>query len=235
MAHTQDKVVGPAQPSTVGSIQVEVHIRKLQLLQRVCDTLLLDLLGLSAQWDALVRDHVANRIRLDDDGELQVLGPPQPVRPSVHILRLVPPQARLAGQLTRTLTGAAVPVGQVVQHETQDLGHFTLVLIRAGGGDGRVEAAQEGDGGRPLEGAGALDGADLGGVDGVVALDEALKGGLELLGVAVAHGELAADEGVAVGAGLEGGRDGMGGGGAEDGGCEEGGTHCDQTETEHLR
>lgn len=68
------EVVVPSEPSTVGSIDVESNVLGLELLDGVGDAVLVSLGSTSALLNAHVGDQVSERIWLENDGKVELLG-----------------------------------------------------------------------------------------------------------------------------------------------------------------
>jgi len=195
----QWKLVGPSQPATVRGIDVQMHIRELQLRDGICDALLIDWRGIGAERDVRVRHHVAEGIRLEHDRERQVWRLGQLPCVAVHEQRLVLVQPVVGGrELAGRGAGRAVSVGQVVQDELDDLLLASPALLGAGFRDGGRDVGEPGDGGDPNECAGPLDHGDARSVQGVIAGEERGLGLLQLLGVVAIRVEVLAQEGIHV-------------------------------------
>lgn len=94
----------------------------LELLDGIRDALPVWLGGIRADVHFLARDHVANRVGFQDDAELEVVRPQDLLGKRTDVLVHVALEAAVGQtQLARALAGAAVPVGQVVEHEADNL------------------------------------------------------------------------------------------------------------------
>ena len=163
---TQGEVVVPAQPPAVGSINVQMYVGELQAGNRVSNARLVNRCRLGTQLNAHVGHQVAQRVGLENNGKVEVLC----CRDLLHIwldeLLLVSLEAvLLALELAGTLASTAVPVGQVVEDEADDLLLPCLLLHLAGLGDGSIDVGELGKLRHPHECADLLHPLHIFGVD----------------------------------------------------------------------
>jgi hypothetical protein len=106
------------------SIKVQMNVGELQVGNRVCDALLIDWCGLGTELVAHVRDGIAERVGLEDDGKSEVLGGAELLRIRLDELILVQLQTTLvAAQFSCAVASAAVPIGEVIENKTDSLLH----------------------------------------------------------------------------------------------------------------
>lgn len=194
---SQGKVVIPAEPATVGGINVQVDVVKLKSRNGVSDTLTVDVGGTGAERDAKVGNEVAERIGLKNNGEAQVLGLRKLLSVGLDELLLVAVEAvLLAGELTGGLTGGAVTVWEVVENETNDLLLASPLLDAAGLSNGVVDSAELREARDPDEGAELLHLENTESVLEVELLKESVVGLSELAGPLGVDEERLAHKGV---------------------------------------
>lgn len=230
---SEGKVVVPPEPATVGGVNVEVDVVLLELGDGMGDAITVGVNGTGAEGDVEVGDQVSERIGLEDNGELEVLGGGDLLGVGLDELLLVALKAVLAAQeLTGGLASGAISIGEVVKDETDDLLLAGRLLDTAGGGDGLVDSGELRETGDPDEGADLLGLKGAESVLDIALLEEALVGLSELVGPLGVDELGLANEGVgdvALGRGglLGGGRDGSHEGAGGQSGNQDVGTHGD--------